>query len=62
MSEAIFEVVITSRAPLGEVHAHIRARGGPFMLSLREALIERNVPAENIHYEVFGPDSWAPAS
>ncbi len=33
----------------------------PFMLSLREALIERNVPAENIHYEVFGPDSWAPA-
>ncbi|WP_435277975.1 globin domain-containing protein [Rhodococcus yananensis] len=32
----------------------------PFMLSLREALIERNVPAENIHYEVFGPDSWAP--
>lgn len=34
----------------------------PFMLSLREALIERNVPAENIHYEVFGPDSWAPAS
>jgi len=34
----------------------------PFMLSLREALIERNVPAENIHYEVFGPDSWAPAA
>jgi len=34
----------------------------PFMLSLREALIERNVPAENIHYEVFGPDSWSPAS
>ncbi|WP_068161540.1 globin domain-containing protein [Rhodococcus phenolicus] len=34
----------------------------PFMLSMREALIERNVPAENIHYEVFGPDSWSPAS
>ncbi|MDX5311581.1 MAG: FAD-binding oxidoreductase [Rhodococcus sp. (in: high G+C Gram-positive bacteria)] len=34
----------------------------PFMLSLREALIERNVPAENIHYEVFGPDSWAPSA
>ncbi len=32
------------------------------MLSLREALIERNVPAENIHYEVFGPDSWAPSA
>lgn len=34
----------------------------PFMLSLREALIERDVPAENIHYEVFGPDSWAVAN
>lgn len=34
----------------------------PFMLSLRQALIARNVPAENIHYEVFGPDSWSPAS
>ena len=34
----------------------------PFMLSLREALIARNVPAENIRYEVFGPDSWSPAS
>ncbi|WP_068277699.1 globin domain-containing protein [Aldersonia kunmingensis] len=33
----------------------------PFMIGLREALLEKNVPAENIHYEVFGPDSWAPA-
>ncbi|QBJ97471.1 hemin transporter [Rhodococcus sp. ABRD24] len=34
----------------------------PFMLSMRESLIARNVPTENIHYEVFGPDSWAGAS
>lgn len=31
----------------------------PFMLSMRESLIARDVPAQNIHYEVFGPDSWA---
>lgn len=33
----------------------------PFMLGMREALLAKNVPAENIHYEVFGPDSWAGA-
>ncbi|WP_072691425.1 globin domain-containing protein [Rhodococcus marinonascens] len=32
----------------------------PFMLGMREALLEKDVPAENIHYEVFGPDSFAP--
>lgn len=31
----------------------------PFMLAMKESLIARDVPAENIHYEVFGPDSWA---
>jgi nitric oxide dioxygenase len=30
----------------------------PFMESVRAALIERGVPEENIHYEVFGPDTW----
>ncbi|NLE81714.1 MAG: hemin transporter [Rhodococcus sp.] len=34
----------------------------PFMLSLKQALIARNVPEENIHYEVFGPDTWAGAT
>ncbi|WP_137723460.1 globin domain-containing protein [Prescottella subtropica] len=34
----------------------------PFMLAMKESLIARNVPAENIHYEVFGPDSWSGAS
>ncbi|MFZ2176264.1 MAG: globin domain-containing protein [Rhodococcus sp. (in: high G+C Gram-positive bacteria)] len=34
----------------------------PFMLSIRDALIERNIPAENIYYEVFGPDTWAGTS
>lgn len=28
----------------------------PFMLGIRSALIAKNVSAENIHYEVFGPD------
>lgn len=31
----------------------------PFMISVRETLLAREVPAESIHYEVFGPDSWA---
>lgn len=34
----------------------------PFMLSMRDALLERDVPAEHIHYEVFGPDTWAGAA
>jgi nitric oxide dioxygenase len=32
------------------------------MMSLRAALLARGVPAANVHYEVFGPDSWAAAS
>ncbi|MFD1810644.1 globin domain-containing protein [Rhodococcus gannanensis] len=32
----------------------------PFMHSIRDTLIGRQVPADSIHYEVFGPDSWAP--
>jgi nitric oxide dioxygenase len=31
----------------------------PFMISIRDALIARNIPSANIHYEVFGPDSWS---
>ncbi|MBR7833690.1 hemin transporter [Actinospica durhamensis] len=30
----------------------------PFMRALRDGLIERGVPAESVHYEVFGPDLW----
>ncbi|TQF74226.1 hemin transporter [Rhodococcus spelaei] len=30
----------------------------PFMLAVRDSLLDRQVPAEAIHYEVFGPDSW----
>ncbi|TQM33710.1 globin domain-containing protein [Nocardia bhagyanarayanae] len=33
----------------------------PFMLGMREALLGKGVAAQNIHYEVFGPDSWAAA-
>ncbi|MCX5043590.1 FAD-binding oxidoreductase [Aldersonia sp. NBC_00410] len=33
----------------------------PFMIGLREALLDREVAAENIHYEVFGPDNWSPS-
>ena len=30
----------------------------PFMRSVRNALLERGVPARDIQYEVFGPDLW----
>jgi nitric oxide dioxygenase len=30
----------------------------PFMQAVRSALIDRNVPARDIQYEVFGPDLW----
>ncbi|WP_166823162.1 globin domain-containing protein [Brevibacterium limosum] len=31
----------------------------PFMKAVRRGLDELNVPAGNIHFEVFGPDTWA---
>ncbi|MGZ4520017.1 MAG: globin domain-containing protein [Mycobacteriaceae bacterium] len=34
----------------------------PFMESVRSSLIEREVPVDHIHYEVFGPDQWLVAS
>lgn len=34
----------------------------PFMLGIRTALMEKGVPVEQIHYEVFGPDSWSPSA
>jgi nitric oxide dioxygenase len=30
----------------------------PFMRALRGGLLERGVPARDVHYEVFGPDLW----
>lgn len=30
----------------------------PFMRSVRTQLLERGLPAADIHYEVFGPDLW----
>jgi len=30
----------------------------PFMQAMRATLIQRGIPAERIHYEVFGPDLW----
>jgi len=52
------------RADLGEVAIAPGTRAYlcgplPFMLGMREALLAKDVPAENIHYEVFGPDSWS---
>jgi len=32
----------------------------PFMESVRSSLLDRGVPEANIHYEVFGPDTWLP--
>ncbi|RZL82349.1 MAG: hemin transporter [Rhodococcus sp. (in: high G+C Gram-positive bacteria)] len=54
------------RADLGEVTIAPGTRAYlcgplPFMLGMREALLAKDVPAENIHYEVFGPDSWSAA-
>jgi nitric oxide dioxygenase len=54
------------RADLGEITVAPGTRAYlcgplPFMLGMREALLEKDVAAENIHYEVFGPDSWAAA-
>ncbi|MFJ5837148.1 globin domain-containing protein [Streptomyces shenzhenensis] len=34
----------------------------PFMRSVRGDLLRRGVPAQDIHYEVFGPDLWLAAS
>ncbi|MFV0435475.1 MAG: globin domain-containing protein [Leucobacter sp.] len=31
----------------------------PFMQIARRTLMDRGIPSENIHYEVFGPDLWA---
>lgn len=33
----------------------------PFRLGMREALLDTDLAADDIHYEVFGPDSWAAA-
>ncbi|WP_431965811.1 globin domain-containing protein [Nocardia sp. bgisy134] len=54
------------RADLGEITIAADTRAYlcgplPFMLGMREALLEKGVAAQNIHYEVFGPDSWAAA-
>lgn len=34
----------------------------PFMETVRNTLMERAVPVDHIHYEVFGPDKWLVAS
>ncbi|MFZ2173036.1 MAG: FAD-binding oxidoreductase, partial [Rhodococcus sp. (in: high G+C Gram-positive bacteria)] len=55
------------RADLGDVsitpgtHAYL-CGPLPFMLGMRRALLEKDVPEQNIHYEVFGPDNFAGAS
>ncbi|SHE79375.1 globin domain-containing protein [Streptoalloteichus hindustanus] len=32
----------------------------PFMRQVRRGLLDRGVPADRIHYEVFGADAWLP--
>ncbi len=54
------------RADLGEITIAAGTRAYlcgplPFMLGMREALLANGVAADNIHYEVFGPDSWTAA-
>ncbi|MFC9964402.1 globin domain-containing protein [Nocardia ignorata] len=55
------------RADLGEITIAPGTRAYlcgplPFMLGMREVLLAKDVAPENIHYEVFGPDSWATAT
>ncbi|WKG13048.1 FAD-binding oxidoreductase [Nocardia sp. PE-7] len=54
------------RADLGEITIADGTRAYlcgplPFMLAVRETLLDKGIASENIHYEVFGPDRWAPA-
>ncbi|MDT5339152.1 MAG: nitric oxide dioxygenase [Mycobacterium sp.] len=34
----------------------------PFMHGIRAALLAKGVPGARIHYEIFGPDTWAPVA
>ena len=34
----------------------------PFMQGVRAELLSKGVSENNIHYEIFGPDSWSPAA
>lgn len=34
----------------------------PFMKSIREQALAAGLPARSIHYEIFGPDVWLPAT
>ena len=34
----------------------------PFMAGVRRTLAERGLPDAQIHYEVFGPDTWLAAA
>ena len=31
----------------------------PFMQFARQSLMQKGIPSDSIHYEVFGPDLWA---
>ena len=57
------DVLRVGRVDLGTVeipaHAEIYLCGPlPFMESVRNSLIDQDVPEGDIHYEVFGPDKW----
>jgi nitric oxide dioxygenase len=34
----------------------------PFMHGVRAGLLAKGVSENDIHYEIFGPDSWSPAA
>ncbi|MFE9575089.1 globin domain-containing protein [Nocardia sp. NPDC006044] len=58
--------VYEGRASLNEITVAAGTRAYlcgplPFMLGIRQGLLDKGVAADNIHYEVFGPDSWAAA-
>ncbi len=60
------DVVRAGRVDLGTVEipadASVYLCGPlPFMQSVHRALVEQEVPVADIHYEVFGPDTWLAA-
>ena len=57
------DVLRAGRVDLGTVEIPVGAKiylcgPLPFMESVRQSLIEQDIPEADIHYEVFGPDKW----
>ena len=63
----VSDTILPGRIDLGRVQvprdAQVYLCGPlPFMAGVRHALAERGLPDAQIHYEVFGPDTWLAAA